>query len=121
MIAVCVTEKKTGEFVSCSASGHAEFAVKGCDIVCAAVTILMRTTMNVLSENNLLAEKNANQRGKLFFRAKANANKVTNGFEKNCETNILQFAKIFLVNGITSLAKEFPKNVSLEIVSEKNS
>lgn len=111
MIEVCIRRKKTGEFVSCSANGHAGFDIKGCDIVCAAATILMRTTMNVFLKSGLLSEKKAMRRGELFFSAKANANED--------ESKVLKYANDFLVSGFDSLTKEFPRNVSLKIICEK--
>ncbi|MDE5614650.1 MAG: ribosomal-processing cysteine protease Prp, partial [Treponemataceae bacterium] len=49
MTTVTLVCGKDGAFRSCEAAGHAGFAAKGSDIVCAAVTILLRTAADVLS------------------------------------------------------------------------
>ena len=50
MIEVLLVCGKDGAFKSCNASGHAGFAAKGKDIVCAAVTELLRTAVQVLQK-----------------------------------------------------------------------
>ena len=48
MITVIVGLGPGGNLVSADASGHALKGLPGTDIVCAAVTVLLRTTMAVL-------------------------------------------------------------------------
>ena len=48
VVLVCGRE---GEFRRVSASGHASFAARGKDIVCAAETVLLRTALEVLQKS----------------------------------------------------------------------
>lgn len=96
--------------LKCEANGHADFSKKGTDIVCAAITILIRTTMQVLSHtDDVFLTADTSTRGNLAFTAEAKA--------ENPETEIrLEYAADFIRNGIKSLEKEFSGNVKfLEI------
>ena len=98
-----------GNQLECVASGHAGFAEKGKDIVCAAVTCLLRTTAETLSKESFLEVIfEAPERGylRLIARKKAAVQK---------QGDILDYAGNFLVTGIKSLQKEFPEYVLLEI------
>ncbi len=50
MIKVNVERDQAGEVVSVSVSGHAGFAKRGKDIVCAAVSVLVTNAVNSLNE-----------------------------------------------------------------------
>ena len=70
MTEVLLVCSKDGCFKSVSASGHAGFASKGKDIVCAAESMLLRTAMEVLEQTeNVALESDVSERGKLFFSA----------------------------------------------------
>ena len=93
-------------FLSCKAEGHALFDKKGRDIVCAAVTVLLRTAARTLeSKKDIAFEGGASKRGELFFEARAD------GDLAKAE---LKFAADFLKKGFESLAKEFAQNVRFE-------
>ncbi|HOO27906.1 MAG TPA: ribosomal-processing cysteine protease Prp [Lachnospiraceae bacterium] len=50
MITAKVLKKQDGSYDSFSCSGHAGFSVKGKDIVCAAVSILVINTANAMEQ-----------------------------------------------------------------------
>ena len=106
MTVITLSCGKNGVLKKCEANGHACFSKKGTDIVCSAVTILLRTSMQVLSHTedvSLIAETST--RGNLAFSVEAK--------DENLETEIrLKYVADFIRNGIGSLAKDFPENVS---------
>lgn len=100
--------------LKCEANGHADFSKKGTDIVCAAVTILLRTAMQVLSHtDDVFLAADTSTRGNLAFTAEAK--------DGNPKAEIrLEYAADFIRDGIKSLQKEFPENVKFsEIQSGK--
>ncbi len=119
MIQVLLVITKEGELVSCKAEGHALFSKKGSDIVCAAVTTLLRTTLSVLESYDFITlEASAPVRGTLSFHIKK---KHEDG--KGCkasDSSLLIYAKDFLEKGITTLCNEYPEHVSLHITNNKN-
>jgi hypothetical protein len=117
MITVVVTVGERGNLVSAAASGHAGKGSRGEDIVCAAVTILLRTTMAVLAgsgepddmvgtPSDLAVEAETAGRGSLAFRVTAYA-----------EGNIpfLIYAAVFLREGLGSLEREYPEAVAMRV------
>lgn len=107
MTFITLSYGKNGVIKKCQANGHADFSKKGTDIVCAAITILVRTAMQVLSHNEdvfLIAD--ASSRGSLSFSVEVKT--------ENPETEAqLKCIGDFLRTGILALTKEFPKNVIL--------
>ncbi|ULQ60492.1 ribosomal-processing cysteine protease Prp [Brucepastera parasyntrophica] len=106
MITVTITAGQYGNLISAEASGHAGTAPRGNDIVCAAATVLLRTTLEVLSGEITELEVSAPERGLLSFRV--------------CKYNeadipLLVYAAAFLSKGIASLEREFPGTVSLDL------
>src|SRR5574344_867769 len=111
MIEVLLVCCKDGAFKSCTASGHAEFAVKGKDIVCAAVTELLRTAVQVLQETKgMSVNVETPSRGKLAFSVE-----VYGGSE---QTERLKCTADFIRLGVKNLAEEYPANVLLREISE---
>ena len=111
MIQVKLEKTKEGNLISCSASGHAFFAKRGEDVVCSAVTTLLRTTLLLLQEKEEVdVEVVAEKRGELAFYVK-NAKYKTHG-------SFLQYAYSFLEKGLQSVEKEYPKHMSVEIFNE---
>ena len=100
MISVLLELDERGELLSVEASGHANSGMKGHDIVCAAVTILLRTTVQALG--SVQADIQAEQRGSLSFR-------VLSYGETQSEK--LRYAAEFLWLGIDSLREEYPQAV----------
>lgn len=111
MIQARVVLGSGGALVSAGADGHAGYSAAGTDIVCAAVTILFRTTLEVLVEragsgSGLKLDVQTPERGSLAFRVTA-----FNG----SDTAVLQYAADFLVKGLKSLSGEYPQSVGLRV------
>lgn len=106
MTAVTLSTGRNGVLIKCQANGHACFSQKGSDIVCSAVTILLRTAMQVLSQNErVTVNADTSSRGNLAFCVEVK--------EDTPETEMcLKYTADFLRTGFTSLQKEYPENVS---------
>ncbi|MCR5613076.1 ribosomal-processing cysteine protease Prp [Treponema sp.] len=111
MTEVLLVKAKNGNFLKCNASGHAGFAPKGKDIVCSAVTILMRTAMQVLSETGgIKLETDTSLRGFLSFCAVIDSG--------NADQSRINTIGDFLETGFKSLSEEFPNNLTFELKLE---
>ncbi|MCH5282801.1 MAG: ribosomal-processing cysteine protease Prp [Treponema sp.] len=104
----------------CSASGHAGFAEKGSDIVCAAVTVLLRTAMRLLSKDAQIefatslplcseSDLEESRRGELSFSARVREDLALD--EKSSAKIKIAFLADYLSEGFKSLCEEFPRNV----------
>lgn len=82
------------------AAGHAYCGLKGHDIVCAAVTALLRTTVQALAA--VQSKVAAEQRGILSFTVLHYA---------ESQTARLQYAAEFLWLGLSSLQREYPQAI----------
>ncbi|MBN1616137.1 MAG: ribosomal-processing cysteine protease Prp [Spirochaetales bacterium] len=96
-----------GNLLSARAHGHAGASVCGRDIVCAAATALLRTTLAVLVRefpDAITAESDG--RGDLSF-----------SVEPPLEGSFpaLKYAALFLREGIESLAREYPESVLISV------
>lgn len=112
MTNITLVKSKSGAFVECSALGHSGFAKKGKDIVCSAVTILMRSAIQVLSSTSEIDfYTDTSLRGKITFLARTKKSDLA------LQERILTIGD-FLQSGFDSLAKEFPENVTFEIKLE---
>jgi uncharacterized protein YsxB (DUF464 family) len=95
-----------GVLQTCTAEGHAKAGKAGTDIVCAAVSILMRTALSVLSNKEGISVRGgAPKPGQMWLEAEYNAD----GKE------FLSAVGDFLIEGFTSVAWEFPQNCKLNI------
>lgn len=109
MTSVLIERSENGRLVSCRAEGHAGYAERGSDIVCSAVTVLIRTTLQVLSGlPGVKLETDASERGKISFKVL--------GFTSDCEAE-LKYAGDFLMVGLYSISKEYPDNLELVLNS----
>lgn len=112
MTTITLVKARSGLSISCKALGHSGFAKSGEDIVCSAVTILMRTALQVLSQTSGIDfETDISLRGNLSFSAKVIKSDLI------LQERILTIGD-FLENGFNSLSEEFPKNVTFEIKLE---
>ena len=112
MISVQLARAKDGSLASCRALGHARFAEKGNDIVCSAVTVLLRTTMQALSETEgVFVRADASERGSLDFDVSAESAPAES-------RAALVYAGRFLEAGLASLVREYPRNVELKIQTD---
>jgi len=91
---------------TCKASGHAGAGKTGTDIVCAAVSVLMRTAVRTLSDRKGITVRwEAPEPGFLFLEAGYTAE----GRE------FLSAAGVFLTEGLESVAEEYPEHCRLTI------
>jgi len=98
-----------GILKSCKASGHSGAGKTGTDIVCAAITVLLRTALSTLSDRKGITIKGgAPQPGELWLDADYNAE----------GRDFLFAAGTFLIDGLKSVAREYPKNCKLVIRTE---
>lgn len=110
MIQVQVIRSTDGMLRSCVAEGHAGFSAKGQDIVCAGVTVLLRTVLSLLeSSSSVRVVADAPKRGILAFRVLE--------YDK-AETALLVHCGDFLETGLSSLSNDYPNHVSLRVQTE---
>ena len=110
MMEVCLTCSRDGQFRSCCGKGHAGYAPVGCDIVCAAATVLLRTAAQVLlNACGALVEVHAPVPGNLVFQ-------VQDGID---DESLLLYTADFLRVGLQSLQVEYPQYIAFtEIIAE---
>lgn len=96
-----------GSLVSVEAHGHAGAGKPGFDIVCSAVTALIRTTLEVVAEEGLIRSADSAGRGSLAFSVSA---------PEGESFPLLGYAARFLEKGIRSLSREYPESVRLNVL-----
>jgi uncharacterized protein YsxB (DUF464 family) len=95
-----------GVLRACRASGHAKAGKAGTDIVCAAVTVLLRTAFSTLSNRNGIAIRvGAPEEGELWLETEYDV----------AGKDFLFATGEFLVNGLKSVEQEYPQNCKLTI------
>ncbi|MDR2618857.1 MAG: ribosomal-processing cysteine protease Prp [Treponema sp.] len=110
MIRAEVVLDGSGLFRSCSVSGHAGAGPKGGDIVCAAVSVLTRTALQVLSgRKDIIVRSEAPERG--VFRIEAEGAPESREF--------LAAAGAFLQEGLLSVSDEYPDFCQVTIKRRK--
>ena len=101
-----------GCFKSCSAKGHAFFAARGRDIVCAAETHLLRTALSVLEKTKGIGLScDASERGSLAFGVEVEGHSAELAERLRCTAD-------FIREGISSLSQEYPGCVLLKEIIE---
>ena len=111
MITVVLETDGDGALKSVKAEGHAFFAVKGKDIVCAGVSTLLLTALNYLeSIEGLKITADLSKRGKLAVSV------LESGAEYR---DRLKFLADFLRTGLSGLELTYPKNVELRENTEQ--
>jgi hypothetical protein len=99
--------EKDGILRACKASGHAGAGKAGTDIVCAAVSVLIRTAFNTLSNRKgITVRYGAPEKGQFWLEADYDAE----------GKDFLFAAGEFLINGLLSVAREYPENCKFNIV-----
>ena len=107
MIEIEAEIEEDGTLRACKASGHAGAGKHGQDIVCAAVSVLIRTACSVLSgRKGISLQCGAPERGQLWLKAEYEAD----------GKDFLKTSGVFLVEGLKSIAKEFPENCNFNVV-----
>ena len=109
MITIAVVLDESGLLKSCDIRGHAEAGKRGTNIVCAAVSVLARTAVEVLSEKEgITVQSKTPKRGELTLKAKAIS---ADG------KRFLDAAGTFLIKGLDSVAKEYPEYCTITVTS----
>ena len=106
MIQVEIVLDEAGMLRSCQVRGHARAGEKGSDIVCAAVSVLTRTVVRVLS-----GREDISVRGSIP--GQGNFNVEADYTDEGRE--FLAAAGAYLYEGLLSVAEEFPDNCKLTI------
>jgi len=110
MINIEAALEEDGTLISCKVEGHAGAGKAGADIVCASVSVLMNTACAVLSDRKgITVNIGAPEPGQMRLEVKYEA-----------EEKVFLFAAgMFLINGLSSVADEYPKNCKLNIVTRR--
>ncbi|WP_010259586.1 ribosomal-processing cysteine protease Prp [Treponema primitia] len=110
MIRVEAALDKAGLLRSCRVEGHAGAGPKGGDIVCAAVSVLTRTALQVLSQREgITVRGEAPERGIV----RIEIDYTGQGRE------FLSAAGAFLLEGLKSVAGEYPDYCTMHISTEE--
>ena len=97
---------ESGVLRSCTASGHAGAGKTGTDIICAAVSVLLRAAARALTgRKGITIRCDAPEPGFL----KLEADYTAEG------KDFLFAAGVFLTEGLTSIAEEYPQNCTLTL------
>ncbi|MEW6606885.1 MAG: ribosomal-processing cysteine protease Prp [bacterium] len=105
MVIVTVTRNPEGKIVGFSGTGHADFAKAGEDIVCAAVSALLQSTIKGLQEYVGINLEISKEKGSLEVRIK----KIDQKFLQLPTDAILET----LVLGLKAIEKEYRKYMKL--------
>lgn len=118
MTEILLVTGSAGEFRSVSASGHAGFAAKGKDIVCAAETIILRTSLEILqSTQGLKLKTDIASRGNLAFSVESGSSESEKP-EASVKLERLVCTADFIRTGIKSLEEEYPEHVHLREIKQ---
>jgi uncharacterized protein YsxB (DUF464 family) len=108
MIRIDAALDEAGLLRSCRVCGHAGAGPKGGDIVCAAVSVLMRTALGLLSQREgITVQGKAPERGIVEMEIEYTGQ----GKE------FLSVAGAFLLEGLKSVAGEYPEYCTMNIAS----
>lgn len=111
MINITLTKQDDGELHSCKVEGHAGYAKNGEDVVCAAVSILVRVAVLQLQEWKKSSESfkvslDCKQRGLVEFSVMQFDGQLSKGL-----AHLFDFLKL----GFESIACEYPSYVKFKV------
>lgn len=110
MLRIRVRIDSRGLLKEANAEGHAAFAAKGQDIVCAAASALVRTVARTFqSAEGFLVEGEAAKRGSVEFSLR-----VADDADARWGRGVTEM----FLKGIGDLADEFPGNIELTITND---
>jgi uncharacterized protein YsxB (DUF464 family) len=110
MIHIDIILDETGLLRSCSVIGHAKTGKTGANIVCAAVTVLIRSFAQVLyNKKGITVKSKAPEPGNVWLETGYTAE----------GSDFLSACTDFLITGLRSVADEYPANCRMNIVSER--
>lgn len=113
MITAVLCRQRDGALASCEVTGHSGFALRGADIVCAAVSTVVRTTVAVLQTADspeALVTCDSSGHGQLAFRATEMSSEYTER---------MVFAADYLQKGLEIIAAEYPEYLKLRVKTVK--
>jgi len=111
VITIKVVLDESGLLKSCDILGHAGAGKRGNDIVCAAVSVLARTALSVLSgRKGMIVRGGAPERGIIALETEA---------PEGAERDFLAAIGTFLVEGLHSVAGEYPENCIMTVTKER--
>jgi uncharacterized protein YsxB (DUF464 family) len=94
----------------CTIKGHGNAGKAGDDVVCAAVSVLVRTALRVLSDKPGISIRGAApERGALWMEA----DYTPEG------RNFLSAVGFFLIEGLKSVAEDYPGHCNMNIYTER--
>jgi uncharacterized protein YsxB (DUF464 family) len=106
MIGIDAATDEAGLLVSCSVRGHAEAGPLGSDVVCAAVSVLVRTAFRTLSDREgILLRGGASKRG--VFKLEIDYDDRAQAF--------LDATGAFLLDGLGSVSEMYPEFCKMTI------
>ncbi len=107
MINISISCNEYGCISEITASGHSGQKIRGFDVVCAAVSVLLRTAGELVSrEPGVEFTADAGEPGNMFLRI------------ESCRAEKFEWLRgvsEFLITGIEGIQKEFPNNCSFEL------
>lgn len=109
MILVQVSVDNRGVLRDLKAAGHAEMGTAGSDILCSAVSILIRTAARTLEGRGVLADRadgRDRQRGEFLLTVEGDEMK---------DREWLSGISSYLMCGLNDLAAEYPEKIQLEV------
>jgi len=110
MIMVDVVVDPQGRLKSCRVEGHADAGPRGGDVVCAAVSVLVRMAIRTLSRvEGVTVRGGAPDRGALWMETDSAAEGET----------FLAAAGAFLMEGLNSVSAEYPDHCTVRIRTER--
>jgi uncharacterized protein YsxB (DUF464 family) len=113
MIRIDAAVDGAGLLKSCRVSGHAGAGKRGGDIVCAAVSVLVRTAQRTLSgREGILVRGEAPERGLFRLETDCSAENPAAGY-------FLAAAGAFLLEGLSSVAADYPEFCEMTIHTER--
>ena len=107
MINIEIKQDERGCIRKCDAKGHSLLDTKGSDVLCAAVTILLRTVSRVLYVDKGIGFKgNPPETGEMGFILK---------WIPESKVNRMQGISDFLVRGLKDLEAEYPGRLKVTV------
>ncbi len=113
MITAVLCRNSDGALASCEVTGHSGLAPRGADIVCAAVSTVVRTTVAVLQTTGSaeqLVTCDSSEHGQLAFRA----TEMSSAYAER-----MVFAADYLQKGLEIIAAEYPEYLKLRVKTVK--
>lgn len=100
MINIAIKQDERGCIRNCNVEGHSFLAKPGTDVLCAAVTVLLRTTHRILYVDKGIGFKgSARESGKMSFTLK---------WIPEVKVSRMQGISDFLIRGLKDLEAEYP-------------